>query len=78
MDHAIKGIYNNGEIELIGTPNFSGPVEVLVIFSEKKKIRKIGGLFKGFAIDYDKMEDDLKELSRKSAEHILSKWDNGK
>ncbi|MCP4345364.1 MAG: hypothetical protein GY795_07540 [Desulfobacterales bacterium] len=70
MNHAIKGIYNNGEIELIGTPKFSGPVEVLVIFSEEKKIRKIGGLFKEFAIDYDKMEEDLKELSRKSAEKL--------
>jgi hypothetical protein len=72
MSYAIEGIYRNGNIELIETPEFHTPVGVLVIFLEnRKKIRKLGGLFKNFAVDYEKLEEDLKELKRNSSAHIL-------
>lgn len=77
MNYAIKGIYKNGVIELTQTPEFHSPVEVMVIFLEnKKKITKIGGTFKDFTIDYDKIEPDLKELKQNSSAHILDKFEN--
>lgn len=69
----LKGIYNKGVIDLFDKPKFQEPIEVIIIFPEKqKKIKKIGGLFKNFTIDYEKMEKDLKELSRSSEDHLLS------
>jgi len=41
----------------------------------KKKIVKFGGLFKNFVIDYDELEQDLKELNRNSSAHILDKFE---
>lgn len=73
MSYAIKGIYAGGIVDLIEKPNLPEPTEVLVIFmGNKKKIRKIGGLFREFEIDYGKMEEDLKELSCNSMRHILN------
>jgi hypothetical protein len=37
MNTAIRGIYNNGMIDLIEKPDFQGPVEVLIVFLENKK-----------------------------------------
>jgi hypothetical protein len=72
MNYAIEGIYRNGTVELIETPEFNKPVGVLVIFLEnRKKVRKLGGLFKNFTVDYDKLGQDLKELKRNSSAHIL-------
>jgi hypothetical protein len=77
MSYAIEGIYKNGSIELIGTPKFHRPVEVMVIFFENnKKIKKLGGLFKNFTIDYDQIGQDLKELKRNSSAHILEESEN--
>jgi hypothetical protein len=73
--NAIQGIYKNGTIELIEEPEFSEPVEVLVVFPEKPKvIKQIGGLFKNKTIDYDTIEEELRELSRKSEAHLLREW----
>jgi hypothetical protein len=59
--NALKGIYHNGMVELIEKPGIKGTAEVLVIFPEKKKkIAKIGGLFKGHKIDYAAVEKELK------------------
>ncbi|MBF0260095.1 MAG: hypothetical protein HQK62_14925 [Desulfamplus sp.] len=77
MNYAVEGIYKNGNIELIEKPQFHKPVQVLVLFLENKnKIRKLGGLFKDFDVDYDKLEQDLKELQRSSSTHILEKFEN--
>lgn len=73
--NAVKGIYNDGVIELIERPVFQEPVEVLIIFPKPEKtIKQIRGLVKDAVIDYDQIEQDLKELSRQSEEHILSEW----
>jgi len=70
--NAVKGIYHNGMVELIEKPGIKGSAEVLVIFPEKKKkIAKIGGLFKGHKIDYAGIEGELKKLSKQSRKHIL-------
>ena len=77
MNYAIEGIYKNGSIELIETPKFHKAVGVIVIFWEnRKKIRKLGGLFKNFTVDYDKIGQDLKELKRNSSVHILNESEN--
>jgi len=77
MKYAIEGIYQNGKVELIETPEFHKPVRVLVIFPEnKKKIVKLGGLFKDFIVDYDKLEQDLKELKQNSSSHILDEFES--
>ena len=50
--NAIKGIYHNGVIELIEKPATQETSEVLVIFPDKrKKIAKIGGIFKKYDIN---------------------------
>lgn len=70
--NAVKGIYHNGMVELIEKPGIKGTAEVLVIFPEKKKkIVRIGGLFKGHKIDYVAIEKELKNLSKQSQKHIL-------
>jgi len=77
MNYAIEGIYKNGSIELIEMPQFRKPVGVMVIFLEnKKKIRKLGGLFKDYDVDYDKIGQDLKELERNCSAHILDGSEN--
>lgn len=77
MNYAIEGVYKNGSIELIEKPEFRKPVQVLVLFLENKtKIRKLGGLFKDFDVDYDKLEQDLRELQRASSTHILEEFEN--
>ena len=42
---------------------------------KQKKIKKLGGLFKNFTVDYNKLEQDLKELKRNSSAHILEEFD---
>ena len=70
--NAIKVIYHNGVIELIEKPETQEPSEVLVIFPDKrKKIAKIGGIFKKYDINYAEMEEELKKLSLDSQRHIL-------
>jgi len=77
MNYAIEGIYKNGSIELLETPEFHKQVKVMVIFLEnKRKITKLGGLFKNFTVNYDKIEQDLKELKRNSSAHILDEFEN--
>ena len=77
MNYTLEGIYYNGNIEFIKKPEFDEPMEVLVIFGESnKKIKKLGGLFKNYAVDYDKIEQDLKELSQNSSVNILDEFDN--
>ena len=72
MNCAIEGVYRNGAIELAETPPFHEPVSVLVVFLNKeKRIAKLGGLCKGAAVDYDQCEQDLHELQRGSAAHLL-------
>ncbi|KKR75564.1 MAG: hypothetical protein UU20_C0051G0005 [Parcubacteria group bacterium GW2011_GWE2_40_8] len=70
--NAIKGIYHNGVIELIEKPETQETSEVLVIFPEKKKrISKIGGLFKNYDINYEEIDEELKKLTQDSQRHIL-------
>ncbi len=70
--NAVKGIYHDGLIELIEKPMVKGTAEVLVIFPErKKKIARLGGLFKGHAVDYTSAEKELKKLSKHTEKHIL-------
>ena len=77
MNYAIEGIYKDGNIELIEIPQFPKAVGVKVIFLEnKKEIRKLGGLFKNYDVDYDKMGLDLKELERNCSAHILDEAEN--
>ncbi|GAK50348.1 hypothetical protein U14_01576 [Candidatus Moduliflexus flocculans] len=74
--NAIHGIYHNGMIELSERPSLTKPVEVLVIFPEQQKIvKKVGGLCKDAVIDYDAMEDELRQLSQQTAAHILREMD---
>ena len=74
--NAVKGIYHNGMVELMEKPGIKGTAEVLVIFPEKKKkIAKIGGLFKGHKIDYAEIEGELNKLSRRSERHMLKEAD---
>jgi hypothetical protein len=78
MNYAIEGIYKNGKVELVETPVFHKPVEVLVVFLEnKRKIIKLGGLFSDFTVDYEGLGQDLKELSRNSSAHILDESESG-
>jgi len=73
MNYAIKGVYTNGVVDLFEKPDISEPTEVLVIFWEnKKKVKKIRGLFRDYEIDYEKIEEELRELSRDSVRHIMS------
>lgn len=77
MNHAIEGMYKDGKIELIEMPKFHKPVGVMVIFLEnRKKVIKLGGLFKDSDIDYDKITQDLKELKRNCSSHILAESEN--
>jgi len=70
--NAIKGIYHNGVIELIEKPETQETSEVLVIFPDKrKKIAKIGGIFKKYDINYAEVEEELKKVSLDSQRHIL-------
>ncbi len=70
--NAIKGIYHNGVIELIEKPETQETSEALVIFPDKrKKIAKIGGIFKNYDINYAEVEEELKKLSLNSQRHIL-------
>jgi hypothetical protein len=51
MNYAVEEIYKNGNVELLEMPEFDKPVGVLVIFPEnRKKIGKLGGLFKDFTV----------------------------
>ena len=73
--NAVKGIYTDGSIELIEKPVFQEPVEVLIIFPKsEKKVTPLRGLCKDDDIDDEQIERDLKELSRKSEEHLLNEW----
>ena len=75
--NAVKAIYHDGIVEMIEKPLVEGTAEVLVIFPEKqKKVVKIGGLFKGQAIDYEGIEADLKQLDDASKKHMLDEAAN--
>lgn len=77
MNCAIEGVYRNGAIELAETPPFHEPVSVLVVFlNSHKRITKLGGLCKGAAVDYDQFEQDLHELQRGAAAHLLRESDD--
>jgi hypothetical protein len=72
--NAIKGFYNNGKVELLEKPQNVENSEVLVIFPDTNKgIVKINGLFKNQNIDYDQIENDLKESNLNSENHLLGK-----
>jgi len=74
---AVKGIYHDGIIELIEKPDIQGTSEVLIVFPQgKKKAVSIGGLFKGYAIDYKAVEEELKTVSQVSEKHILDEFEN--
>ncbi len=74
---AIKGVYQNGTIELEEKPVTKDPLEVLVIFPEpRKRIAKLRGAFKGQSIDYRAIEGELKNLNRISQAHIITKAEN--
>ncbi len=73
--NAVKAIYHHGRIEMIEKPVFQEPVEVLIIFPKPgKHVTKLRGLCREDAIDYDHIEQELKELSRQSEEHLLREW----
>lgn len=60
--NALKGIYRNGLIELIESPDTQETTEVLIIFPDKKKkVSSIGGLFKDNFINYEEVEEELKK-----------------
>ena len=73
MNCAIEGVYRNGAVELAETPPFHEPVNVLVVFlNKRKRITKLGGLFKDTAVDYDQLEQDMKMMQRESVAHLLA------
>lgn len=70
--NALKGIYRNGLIELIESPDTQETTEVLIIFPDKKKkVSSIGGLFKDNFINYEELEEELKKLDQSSQRHII-------
>ena len=75
--NAIHGIYHNRSIELSEQPSLTEPVEVLVIFPEPRKgVKKVGGLCKDVAIDYQAIESDLRQLRKGSVAHLLQEADS--
>jgi hypothetical protein len=71
MMHAVRGIYEAGNVRLVEKAPVEQPSEVLVIFPAKaKRVVKIGGLFKGYEIDEEGIERELSELRRRSTEHL--------
>jgi len=50
---SVKGIYNQGMIDLAEKPKYKQPIEVLIIFPEEKNkgIKNIGGKFKNYTIE---------------------------
>jgi len=71
MMHAVKGIYEAGNVRLVEKAPVERPSEVLVIFPAKaKRVIKIGGLFKGYEIDEEEIERELSELDKSSTEHL--------
>ncbi|HEO65708.1 MAG TPA: hypothetical protein ENI73_07545 [Spirochaetes bacterium] len=59
---------------MIEKPEHQEVTEVLIIFPQKrKKITRIGGLFKDHVIDYSEVEDELKKLGSESQDHIINK-----
>ncbi|HOP31223.1 MAG TPA: hypothetical protein P5120_12720 [Spirochaetota bacterium] len=72
--NSIKGIYHNGIVEPIIKPKIDIPTEVIIIFpDEAKRVTKIGGLYKNAKIDYEQIEKELKELSRKEDNSLRKK-----
>jgi hypothetical protein len=68
----VKGIYHNGVVELIEQPETRETSEVLIIFPDKKKkIAKIGGLFKGYDLNYKEIVEELKKLNHDSQKHLI-------
>lgn len=71
MMHAVKGIYEAGNVRLVEKAPVERPSEVLVIFPAKvKRVIKIGGLFKGVEIDEEEIERELSELDNRSTDHL--------
>jgi hypothetical protein len=70
MLSTIKGIYNNGQLVLEEAPEVSGPVEVLVTFTQESEHsvsnkKTVFGFAKGtvlyMAPDFDEPLEDLKD-----------------
>ena len=73
--NAIRAIYYDGAFECIEPPVFRGPIEVLIIFPQAhKSIKHLRGLCKEMVIDDAQIERDLRELNRRSEEHLLAEW----
>ena len=69
--HAVKGIYEAGNVRLIERAPVEQLSQVLVIFpAGAKRVVKIQGLFKGSEIDEEEIERELSELDRRSTEHL--------
>jgi len=70
---ALRGIYKQGMIELVEKPEYTQPIEVLIIFPDdkKSKIKKVGGKFKNYEIDYEAIENELKETRYNSINNLL-------
>ena len=68
---AVKGIYQAGNVRLVERPPVEETSEVLVIFPAKtKRVIKIGGLFKGYGMDDEAIERELRDLNKRSTEHL--------
>lgn len=68
---AVKGIYRAGNVKLVERSPVQETSEVLVIFPARtKRVIKIGGLFKGHAMDDEEIAGELRSLSKRSMEHL--------
>jgi len=74
---ALRGIYKQGMIELVEKPEYTQPIEVLIIFPDDKKckIKKVGGKFKKYEIDYDAIENELRETRYNSINNLLKQME---
>ncbi len=70
----IKGIYHNGIIEPIEKPKNNDLAEVIIIFPDTgKKVKKIKGIFQDQEIDYNQIDQDLKELNKDIEKNLSGK-----
>lgn len=71
-----KGVYHDGIVEMIENPKKKETSSVLVIFPEnKKRIKKILGLFKDHKINYEQIKKDLKNFNKQSEKNILKDYE---
>jgi hypothetical protein len=60
----IRGIYHDGIVEPIEKPKNNDLAEVIIIFPDSgKSVKRIGGLYKNHEIDFDSIDQELKQLS---------------